>query len=110
MSNVQLNSNQVPTAQLNNQTSTNNTSAQMNLGNFNLGNLNIGSLLNNFMGNTSNMPTQTNNPTAQTQQTQNSQSPPNPLAGINIMSMFGQMQENGGMGQLMSLSLGEMLE
>lgn len=31
------------------------------------------------------------------------------LGGVNIMSMFNQLQESGGMGQLLGMSLGEML-
>lgn len=38
------------------------------------------------------------------------QNPQNPLGGINIMSVFNNLQQSGGMGTLLGMSLGAMLE
>jgi hypothetical protein len=75
--------------------------------------------LNNSNNNTSNQPQNTNinrnfpqptNNTTQNQPQINSNPPPNPFGGINIMDIFSQINQTGGVGQIMSMSLGDMLD
>jgi hypothetical protein len=33
-----------------------------------------------------------------------------PAQGVNVMSLFGEMQQNGGIGQLLNMSLGDMAD
>lgn len=46
----------------------------------------------------------------QQQSQQLSQQPPNPFGGFNLGSIFSQIQESGGVGEIMSMSLGQTIE